>query len=336
MDDFKVILASGAEHLTEQFDSKGIPVFCLEPNFDGKRFFPNSDLYVKVSQVEKLSDKRVIVIQNGTGSSPAEKEFFSTADRLQELILILDMLKQPTKVEKIGHKQYKTNPITPPKSIEVVLTFQPFALQDKAFSTGEAISSKSAMYGIAERCNKLWVVEPVVNKGIDWVDRLAKHGKYKIITFTSEIVEKAAQVFGFDEYVLTAPDEGAQKRFGVPGLSKRRSDSFTIEMCGNLDVRGKNVIVIDDLTKSGTTLLRAGKMLKDQGAVDVGFVVLHVTPIRDGGEELLASLVEKSHRKVMTSNTVFSKTFCKDYPELTFDVVDCIITQISQGNRVDS
>ncbi|TXT56681.1 MAG: hypothetical protein BAJATHORv1_20274 [Candidatus Thorarchaeota archaeon] len=328
MKEFMIVLASGAEHLEKKFRNQGIPVYCLAPNFDGKRFFPNSDLYVKIPKVEELANKRVVVLQNCTGSSPAEREYFSTADRLEELILILDMLKHPLKVVKIGHKEYNTTPISPPSRIEVVLTFQPFALQDKAFSTGEAVSSRSAMRNIASRCDKLWVVEPVVNKDIDWVADLAKQGKYEVISFTSDIVQKAAETFGFEEHILRAPDEGAQKRFGVPGLSKRRSDSFTIEMQGDLDVKGKNVIVIDDLTKSGTTLLRAGKILMEQGAAEVGFVVLHVTPIKQEGEELLADLVEKSEKRVMTSNTVYSKTFCKDNPELVYNVVDCIIENL--------
>ncbi|MFX0108293.1 MAG: phosphoribosyltransferase family protein [Candidatus Hodarchaeota archaeon] len=325
MSGFKVVLASGAEHLRERFNELGFQVFSCDTNFDEKRFFPNSDLYVKIAQVEELTNQRVVVIQSCTGSSPAAREYFSTSDRVQELILILDLLRHPCKVEKIAHKKYKTSSLVPPSRIEVVLTFQPFALQDKAFSTGEAVSSRCAMRSIANLCDRLCVVEPVVNRNLPWAEELAKQGKYEMISIMPELIDQASFMFGFEEYILTAPDEGAQKRFGVSGFSKRRSDSFTIEMKGELDVTGKNVIVIDDLTKSGTTLLEAADMLRDQGAADVGLVVQHVTPIRHNGEKLLEELISKSDGKVFTSNTVHTVTFIEKHPELAYNIVDKLV-----------
>ncbi|MFW9799905.1 MAG: phosphoribosyltransferase family protein, partial [Candidatus Thorarchaeota archaeon] len=249
----------------------------------------------------------------------------TTSDRVQELLLLLDLLKNPVDVEKLGHKQYKTKSLTPPSQIEVVLTLQPFALQDKAFSTGEAVSSRCTMRSIAEQCDRLWLVEPIANRNIPWVEELVQLDKYEIVSITEEIIDHAATSFGFEEYVLTAPDEGAQKRFGLPGFSKRRSDSFTIEMHGEMEVTGKNVIVLDDLTKSGTTLLKAADLLRAQGAANVGFVVLHVTPIRDKGEKLLDDLISKSGGRIVTSNTVYTAAFCEKHPELTYDIVDKLV-----------
>lgn len=328
MSEFKVILASGAEHLKTRFSELGFQLFTSETNFDDKRFFPNSDLYVKIADIEELADQRVVVVQSCTGSSTAVKEYFTTSDRIQELILILDVLKHPYKVEKIAHKKYKTHSLTQPRNIEVVLTYQPFALQDKAFSSGESVSSRCAMQSIANLCDRLWLVEPVVDGALPWVEDLTAQGKYQVINITREMIEHAATQFGFEEYVLTAPDEGAQKRFKVPGFSKRRSDSFSIEMSGELDVTDKNVIILDDLTKSGTTLLRAADMLRDQGAADVGFVVLHVTPTRDGGERLFTELIAKSNNKIITSNTVHTVAFCDENPELVYDIVDKLVDNL--------
>lgn len=325
MNDFKIVLASGAEHLKHEFTELGIPVFCTDPNFDGKHFFPNMDLYVKIGRIDELANQRVIVVQSCTGSTPAAEEFYTTADRVEELILLLDLLKHPFLVTKTGHKQYEVENITPPSRVEVVLTFQPYALQDKAFSTGEAVSSRTAMNMIASLCDKLWVVEPVVNRGLNWALKLAEQGKYEVISFTEELIKIAADTFGFKDYLLTAPDEGAQTRFGVPGFSKRRSDSFTIDMHGELDVRGKNVIIIDDLTKSGTTLLRAAELLRHQGAKDVGLAVLHLMPIKDGGERIFEELIAKSKGKIVTSNTVYTEAFCKNHPELVYNVVRTIV-----------
>lgn len=328
MESFDVVLASGAEHLRKRFEELGFRVYSSSMNFDEKRFFPNSDIYVRIPEVESLSDRRVVVIQSCTGSSPEHGEYFTTSDRVQELMLLLDLLSHPTKVEKLGFKKYKTTHIDPPSKVETVLTFQPFALQDKAFQTGEAVSCHVATMMIDLFCDMIWVVSPVVDNHYPWIQRRIRRERYKEIDITQKIIDFAAKKFGFEDYIVVAPDEGAQERFGVPGLKKRRTDSFTIEIYGEVDVDGKNVIVIDDLTKSGSTLLKAAELLKQQGAINVGLVVLHIMPIRDKGEELLEKLVTKSEGRVVTSNSVHSITFCKKNPELVYNVVDSIVESL--------
>lgn len=328
MKEYDFVLASGAEHLRESLEQLGFHVFSSGLNHDSKRFFPNSDLYTRISDVGSFSNRRVVVVQSCTGSTPAQEEFFTTSDRVQELILILDLLRNPLEVEKIGHKKYNTKEISPPKSVEVVLTFQPFALQDKAFRTGETVSCRCAMQQIARLCDKMWIVAPVVEKHISWVQDLSKLCKYEEIEIVSEIIEFAVGKFEFDDYVLTAPDEGAQERFGLPGFKKVRTDSFKIKISGDLDVDGKNVIVVDDLTKSGTTLLRAAEMLYEQGAANVGLVVLHVTPIRDNGEVLFEQLITNCHNRVVVSDTVYSVAFCQKNPELVYNIAEKLTTAL--------
>lgn len=328
MESFDVVLASGAEHLGPKFRELGYRVFNLEPNSDGKRFFPNSDVYVRISDIESLSNRRVVVVQSCTGSSPAETPYWTTADRVQELIFVLETLRHPVSVHKTGFKEYRTTELTPPSRIDVVLTFQPYALQDKAFKTGEAVSCEIATRQIAAYCDQIWIVAPVVDAHYPWVRDLIEEGVYKEISLIDALVVQAAKRFGFDEYQVVAPDEGAQERFGVPGLKKRRIDSYTIEMYGEVDVAGKNVILIDDLTKSGGTLLKAKEILESQGALQVGIAVLHVMPVADRGEERFEELIEKSSQRIMVTNSVYTVAFCKKNQTLVHDVVADIVAAI--------
>ncbi len=144
MKEFDVVLASGAEHLKDRFESHGFRVFTSNLNYDGRRLFPNADLYARLNNVAKLSNRKVVVIQSCTGAGPAEQEPYTTSDRVIELLLILDILKNPVEVEQVGHKMYAEEHLPPPSRVEVVLTFQPFALQDKVFKTGEAASGRWA------------------------------------------------------------------------------------------------------------------------------------------------------------------------------------------------
>lgn len=330
MKEFDMVLASGAEHLKGELKRRGFRVMTSDTNYDGKRFYPNTDICVCLSDVANLSGRRVVVVQNCTGSSPDEKELFTTADRIQELLLILSILRNPCHVKKIGHKKYETRSIEQPARVEVVLTMQPYALQDKSFRTGETAAAFHAIKAIADACDRLWLVSPIVTRDTKWAAQMAEKGQYSEIDITQDLIEFGAEKFGFGDYLIVAPDEGAQNRFGVPGLKKVRSNSFTVEISGELGVRGKNVILIDDLTKTGGTLLQSRKILLEQGAKDVGLVVLHVTPIADGGEDLLKKLVTECGERIVTSNTVYTSTFCDRHKYLTFDIAERLLSALDQ------
>lgn len=328
MKEYDVVLASGAEHLRGCFEKHGYRVYTCATNYDGRRMFPNADIYARIPDVEKLSDRRVVVVQSCTGSSPREKEVFTTSDRVLELLLILDILAQPLHVEEVGHKQYRSKPIVPPSHVEVVLTFQPFALQDKAFKTGEAMSCKWAAEQIARACNKVWVVNPHAKPNLPWVKAILSRGAYQEIDIMPDLVRFAAARFGFDDYSVITPDEGGQERFAVNGFGKKRTNSYSVELSGDVKVKGKKVILIDDLTKSGTTLLKAAERLRTQGASDVGLAVVHVMPLADKGEQLLENLVEKSGGRIVTSNTIHTRVFSDQRPENTYNVVDSLVKTI--------
>lgn len=325
MKPYDVVLLSGAEHLRHRLLKHGVRVFTCELNYDGRRLFPNADIYVRLPEIAELSDRRVVVIQSCTGAGPAEREPFSTADRVVELFLLLDLLRQPVAVEKTGPKNYKTAPIPPPRRVEVVLTFQAFSLQDKAFLTGEIASARWVMNAITQACNKTWVVNPHAPDSLDWVKNLIDRGQYEVVDIIPDLVEFGAKQFGFDDFVCVTPDEGARERYEIAGFSKSRTNSFTVQLSGEVDVTGRNAIVIDDLTKSGSTLLKAAERLRNQGAKEVGAAVAHVLPLIEKGEELLKALVIKSNERIVTSNTVFTKAFCEQYPHLLYNVVDTLV-----------
>jgi phosphoribosylpyrophosphate synthetase len=328
MKEFDVVLASGAEHLQARFEELGYRVYTSDLNYDYRRMFPNSDIYVKIGKVAQLSNRRVVVVQSCTGSGPAENEQYSTSDRVVEVLLILEMLTKPLDVKKTGHKKYDCKSIPPPKSVEVVLTFQPFALQDKTFETGEACSGRWAIETIARACNKVYLVSPHAPDSLDWVRNLKEKGLYKIVDVIPDLVEFAKKEFKFDDCVVVAPDEGAQERYKIDGFGKTRTNSFRVELHGDLDVKGLNVIVIDDLTKSGSTLLKARDRLLEQGAKEVVLAVAHVIPLVERGEELLERLVEKCNEQIVTTNTIYTDIFSKEYQNLCYNIVDTLVQNL--------
>ncbi|MHA2359705.1 MAG: phosphoribosyltransferase, partial [Candidatus Thorarchaeota archaeon] len=135
----------------------------------------------------------------------------------------------------------------------------------------------------------------------------------------------AEKQFGFKKSILVTPDEGAQERYNIEGFGKNRENSYKVDITGDLDVRDKQVIVVDDLTKSGSTLLKAADRLRNQGADDVGMVVAHVLPLIEKGEELLEELIEKARGMIVTTNTVRTVAFSEKNPQLTYDIVETLV-----------
>jgi phosphoribosylpyrophosphate synthetase len=331
MREYDIVLGSGSLHFKEQLERLGYRVYVSELNYDGKRIFPNADIYTRIANVEELCGRKVIVIQTCTGSSPVENEAFTTSDRLVDLMLTLDVLNAPETVREVTHKEFNCIDLEPPRSIDVILTYQPFALQDKSFKTGEATSASWAIRTIAKSCDKVWVVNPHSPESLHWVRKLIEEDKLESIDVADELVEFAAKKFGFDDYIVVTPDEGGQERFLCDGYGKKRMSSFAVELSGDLDVKGKHVIIIDDLTKSGSTLMKTANRLMEQGAKSYGMAVVHVLPIIGQGEQLLRNLVEKSKGLIVTTNTVYTRTFCEEHPELTCNILGYLIDAIASS-----
>ncbi len=332
MKEYDIVLGSGSEHLRTQLEELGYRVFVSELNYDEKRIFPNADIFVRLHEIEKLAGRKVMVFQSCTGSGPTESEFFTTSDRLVELMLLLDLLKTPVTVKEIAHKEYVCASIQPLERVDAVLTFPPYALQDKSFKTGDATSASWAIRTIAQACDKVWVVNPHSPESLDWVKKLVDEERLGSIDVADELIEFGAERFGFVDYMVVTPDEGGEERFACDGYGKKRMSSFAVELSGDLDVKGKRVMIIDDLTKSGTTLLNAVDRLLEQGAAGVVMAVVHVLPIIGKGEELLVNLIEKSKGRIVTTNTVYTRLFCVDHPELTFNVTELILQAVESDS----
>jgi phosphoribosylpyrophosphate synthetase len=157
------------------------------------------------------------------------------------------------------------------------------------------------------------------------VQELRDRNLYESIDVIPDLVKFAEKQFRFNKAILVTPDEGAQERYQIKGFGKNRENSFKVDITGDLDVRNKQVIVVDDLTKTGSTLLKAADRLRNQGADDVGMVVAHVLPLIKKGEKLLEELIEKARGMIVSTNTIYTEAFCENNPQLTYDIVKTLV-----------
>ena len=317
---WKIILASGAEHLRKSFEDKGYTVYTSGLNYDEKRFFFNGDLYTRIEEIETLQHENVVIIQSGNYSGELEKEKFTTQDRIFETLQILQLLNNPESVKEVGHKKYAYRTLENPKNVLLLLTCMPSGKQDHAVRTGECNSALTALELFLRYCPHIGIIDGHP-WNVEWFTSLKEQGKIIDLSMVPLILEEIRK--RFPDSQLLAPDEGAQARLGLDGFGKKRTSSVDSEILGDIPVRGKKLAFVDDLILTGGTLLRTREHILKEGAQKFAFAATHALPLMSG-EDNLRRLVSSIGEDLLVTNTVPSKTFVQDHPELALDCVPLI------------
>ena len=117
-------------------------------------------------------------------------------------------------------------------------------------------------------------------------------------------IENVILNFDNESLALFFPDEGAQKRYGemfpnIPqafGIKKRNWETQKIEgldIVGAEAIKGKRVIIIDDICSYGNTFVRAAQALHDAGAEEVNLYVTHCEDAISKGNVFTCGLINK-------------------------------------------
>jgi len=158
-----IVFTSTAEHLLENLKkkAKNLEFIVPEKNKEGKRFFPDGEVYMRIRSVKNLKNKRVIVLHSGAPNPN---------DGLIELKLMLHILKD--------------HGIKP----ELFFTYFAYGQQDHVFQRGEGNVAENLIkkflnyYGV----KKIYAIDPHFGK-MNWVK------KYPIISVSpvQNLLERA-------------------------------------------------------------------------------------------------------------------------------------------------
>jgi ribose-phosphate pyrophosphokinase len=184
--------------------------------------------------------------------------------------------------------------------VTVIVPYLAYARQDKAFLQGEAVSIETVARMLkAAGVDSLITVnvhqEKVLNrfpfpaKSLSAIPLLAEYFKQK----------------GFAEAFVLAPDEGAlhiaeeaKKVLGGDcGYLEKHRDRYTgqitIEKKGKFEVKGKTVVVFDDIISTGGTTAAAVKIMKELGAARVFAGCVHPLMIGEAEKRILEAGAEE-------------------------------------------
>lgn len=238
------------------------------------KIFPDGENYLRINIEDEtlLANKEVIIVQSTGPSSSGNQN-----SRLFELFMMIDSVKRMGAVKII-----------------VVAPYLAYARQDKIFRPGESQFAK--------------VIFRIINSlGIDEFYAVDVHAPLimdecscKAVNIDSmKLLADYIKSKGGKEIVIVAPDKGAVERsktfakhFGedvpVDFFEKKRDvKTGEIKMSGKLSLKGKDVVIADDIIATGGTMATAIKLVKESGANRVFAVATHALLLQQAKYRIL-------------------------------------------------
>jgi len=263
-----IISTTQTEHIAKKLTNYN--VMFIDKNKEGKRHFPDGEVYVRLSKIDEIVG-RVVVLHSG---APSPNQGFV------ELKMILEILKKS-----------KASPV------EVFFTYFPYGMQDKIKEKGETNMAENVIKELAEYYNvqKIHIIDAHFY-GIEWAE------KYQINNVSVSDLLNTAVSKDYPEAVFLAPDAGSQKRTGLLGVKKKRRDSYQVKIQSNEDfekaVKNKTVAAVDDILETGGTLERFHDACIKHGAKDTVAVITH------GALESGITRIKNKYSKLYLTNSI--------------------------------
>ncbi|ABR55759.1 ribose-phosphate diphosphokinase [Methanococcus aeolicus] len=224
--------------------------------------FPDGELYVKINGSVEGEDVFLINTQNNQNES------------IIETILLCDALNDEGA-----------------RSINLVIPYMAYARQDKKFKDGESISIRALAKVYSTICDSIFIINPHEKDICSFFDVPLVYGDA-----VPEIAKYIANKYDGSNFVVLSPDKGAIRMAKVASnilncpydyLEKTRISPTEISIAPkNLDVKDKDVLIIDDIISTGGTVATTIKMLKEQGAKTVIASCIHPVLIGDALNKL--------------------------------------------------
>lgn len=221
--------------------------------------FAGGEEHIRIESEWLLEATKVEIVERLTSSA-----------KLMRLMLSVDAIRRLT------HNKLE---------IELVTPYFPYARQDRVCYPGEALSA-SVMAGLINNLNFAKVT--IFDAHSDLVPALLNNVENISQTTLVNQCEELVQQLSRGELTLVAPDAGAAKKTqklaeafgGEPQViqahkvrNPKTGDIVATELQGQ--VKGKKVLIADDICDGGRTFIELAKVLKSEGAAEISLFVTH-------------------------------------------------------------
>jgi ribose-phosphate pyrophosphokinase len=239
--------------------------------------FPDGETFVKIE--ENVRGEDVFVIQP---TSPP------TNHNLMELFIMMDALRRASAAR-----------------ITAVLPFYGYARQDRKDQPRVPITAKLiANLLIAAGANRILTMDLHAQQIQGFFDIPVDH------LYAAPVMYEYLKKKNLQNLVVVSPDVGGLKmahaysqtlEAGLAMVAKRRKNASEVESMAVIgEIRGKNVLLVDDLTETAGTLTAAAELLKRKGARKIVACVSHAILNDVGINRLRKSVIDE----LITTDTV--------------------------------
>ena len=182
--------------------------------------------------------------------------------------------------------------------ITAVIPFFGYARQDRKDQPRVPITAKLvANLLVAAGVNRLLTMDLHAQQLQGFFDIPVDH------LYALPVLIKHIQAKNLSNLVVVSPDVGGVKaasayaqvlRASLAIVVKRRVSATETEASHVIgEVKGKNVLIVDDMTETAGTLVGAAKVVKDAGAADVYAMVSHAVLVAMAAERLRGSEIKE-------------------------------------------
>ena len=239
----KIICGTTSKSIGEDL-SKSLKI----PIVDTKiKRFPDNEIYIRI--LDNIKNENIILIQNSYPDL-----------NIVELLLLQDAIK-----ESGANKIY------------TIIPYFGYARQDKIFESGEVISAKTLARHISMNSDEIITIDPHKEHILDYFSIPASS--------ISAINDISKYLKNKNIDLLLAPDKGAIEKVKIASkiidcnydyMEKTRINGYNIQIKPkNLNVKNKNIAIIDDIISTGGTMARSIIELKKQYAKKIYVACSH-------------------------------------------------------------
>jgi ribose-phosphate pyrophosphokinase len=273
--------------------------------------FPDGELHIKFRKTD-FKNKRVILVQS----------FYGDIDSC-----LMEVFFAAKAAKEMGAS-----------SVTLMAPYFPYFRQDTWFSEGEIPSIHFMGQILDDILDEIYVLDPHLHreKTLGHIFRIKAHK----LTFSSLVAEYITKKI--KNPLIVGPDwesyKWTKKTAEIVGcdstiLLKTRHSARNVDVRfqEDIDPKGKNVILIDDIISTGNTLIKTIKKLKKLGVEKVTCFAAHAI-FAEGAYEKL----KKSGAKVITTNSIPNPAAKIDISVLFAEKVDDIPNSLQKRGKKKS
>ncbi len=172
------------------------------------------------------------------------------------------------------------------KSLKIIIPFFGYSTMERAVRPGEVVTAKTrarifSAIPLAPFGNQILLLD-LHSEGIPFYFEGAVKTRH---LYAKSLILAEAKRMGGTKFVLGSVDAGRAKwveslanDLAMPAgfVYKRRDREGNVSVAGvNVSVKGHNVVIYDDMIRSGSSLMQAAKTYREEGALKISAITTH-------------------------------------------------------------